>query len=269
MIPEKDLLTVTGKANWMSGIYKRARWAVASMYAALADHQRDLRNGREQERRELRRDRRAKDHLVPLKRFEAAHAWLVALLQKTAPTTKCPLWLLPETLMIITDASPQGCGGILLSRTNKHMPWVILQAFEYPVTENDAKMFKFELGSHKSQAFLEALALWIALDHWKEALKGLSIGLSLRSDSTVALSVTDKFSSKSPMTNYLAGELALKLEALKIDSVVLSHVPGKMNVLADFLSRPLSRGETPRELARHQGASAEPVRARAFSPALA
>jgi len=42
--------------------------------------------------------------------------------------------------------------------------------------------------------------------------------------------------------------MALSLEKLQIGEVVLSHVPGKINVLADWLSRPETRGVIPSQL---------------------
>ena len=51
----------------------------------------------------------------------------------------------------------------------------------------------------------------------------------------------EKAASSTPALNLLAAEMALLLEKLEIGEVILSHVPGKINVLADWLSRP----ETP------------------------
>ena len=60
--------------------------------------------------------------------------------------------------MIVTDASPQGCGGMLLIRASLGTPWKVLKAYEYPVEPVDASLLGFMHKSHKGQGFLEALA---------------------------------------------------------------------------------------------------------------
>ena len=47
-------------------------------------------------------------------------AWLVTLLKERRPKTSMTLWRRPESIMIVTDASPQGCGGLLLVRATFH-----------------------------------------------------------------------------------------------------------------------------------------------------
>ena len=106
---------------------------------------------------------------------------------------------------------------------------------------------RFEFGSHKSQAYLEALALFLAVKEWGTLFAGIDMGLAIRSDSTVALAVADKESSSSPTLNALAAELSLLLEAHRWE-LGLMHIAGKMNKLADYLSRPKSRGDLPSEL---------------------
>ena len=50
--------------------------------------------------------------------------------------------------MIITDASYQGCGGLLLLRPKPTAPWQIHEAYEYELTVQDAAMLGVEL-SHR------------------------------------------------------------------------------------------------------------------------
>lgn len=55
-----------------------------------------------------------------------------------------------------------------------------------------------------------------------------------------------KLSSPCVQLNYLAGEIALLLERLRIPKLVLHHLQGKRNVEADWLSRPDEReGQVP------------------------
>ena len=249
MVPFTELRSFAGKLTWAANIYKRSRWAVAMIYAALCAHEADVKSGVEATRRNRRTDTRTKDHLVPVKRFETARRWLLQLFSKQALVTNRPLWRQKETVMFITDASPQGCGGILLLRAHEKKPWTLYQAYEYPIDKHDAELLGFQCGSHKSQAYLEALAIFVALKLWGPVLLGIPLCLAVRSDSTVALSLLQKSSSSSPALNTLAAELSLLLEHLKVGDVALSHVPGKLNTLADWLSRPQTRGEAPKELA--------------------
>ena len=87
------------------------------------------------------------------------------------------------------------------------------------------------------------------LREWGPLFACIDVGLAIRSDSTVALSVLDKEASSSPALNSLAAEISLLLESYKIGQVTLQHIPGKLNKLADFLSRPKCRGDWPTELA--------------------
>ena len=150
--------------------------------------------------------------------------------------------------MLITGASPQGCGGLLLVRASAKTQWTPVHAYEYPVDQHDAQLLGFELGSHRSQSYLETLAVYLAISWWCRHLANIPLGLALRSDSMVALAVLDKARSASPALNWLAAEITLKLEQIKIGVVELKHVPGKMNVIADWLSRPQTRKDRPEAL---------------------
>ena len=80
------------------------------------------------------------------------------------------------------------------------------------------------------------------LREWGPLFACIDVGLAIRSDSTVALSVLDKEASSSPALNSLAAEISLLLESYKIGQVTLQHIPGKLNKLVD------SRGDWPTEL---------------------
>ena len=162
MVWRTVLRSFAGKLSWATGIYERARWAVAMVYGALTSHEAEVRSSEEADRRSRRDDNRTKDHLVPVKRFELARHWLEALFGERKLVTQKALWNIPET-----DASPQGCGG--------------LHAYEYPIELEDATLME---GSHRSQSFLEALAIFIALKWWGNMLKSipLEVGRQVRLD---------------------------------------------------------------------------------------
>ncbi|CAE7542163.1 unnamed protein product, partial [Symbiodinium necroappetens] len=210
MIPVSQLRTFAGKLTWAAGIYRRARWAVSIVYGAIAAHENEIREGTEATRRAARPDSRPKDFLIPVKRFELARAWLATLFKERRPVHP-----------ILVEAA-----GITHDR-----------AYEYPVEQDDAALLGFLYKSHKSQSFQEALAVFLALREWGQLMASIKIGVAIRSDSTVALAILEKSASTSPALNYLAAEMALLLEKLQIGDLELSHVQGKMNVLADWLSR--------------------------------
>ena len=86
---------------------------------------------------------------------------------------------------------------------------------------------------------LEAWAVLLAIRFWKSRLQNLPV--LIRSDSTVALAMASKLSSPSPVLNWIGAELALKLELMGIPKLVGHHLPGRLNVDADWLSRPHDR----------------------------
>ena len=67
----------------------------------------------------------------------------------------------------------------------------------------------------------------------------------IRSDNSVALSMSKKISLPTKTLNYLAAEIALLLERARITKLVPQHVPGKFNTEADWLSSLGDRGQMP------------------------
>ena len=242
MIGLRELRSVTGRLSWMAGILTRTRWAVSIMYGVVAAAERDLVTGAEQERAAKRaKDQRPKEGLVAVSRFELPRAWLAHLLTNADHLLLRaePLQLAPPELAIVTDACPLGIGAIL-GRVDIQQgmiePWV---ALEIPLKEEDARWLGVEWGQASSQGAMEAWAVLLAFRFWKA--KFTKAPILIRSDSTVALAMAAKLSSPSPVINWVGAELALKLELLGIPRVVAHHLPGQLNVEADWLSRPHSR----------------------------
>ena len=111
---------------------------------------------------------------------------------------------------------------------------------------------KIPRGDCKTQGASEALAIWKALKIWGKFLRGKHTSISVKSDSIVALALTNKLASASPAMNFLGAELALLAEALDLGGVKTAHIAGVTNELADFLSRITSPGTSktawPKEL---------------------
>lgn len=82
------------------------------------------------------------------------------------------------------------------------------------------------------------------MDKWGHKLRLRAI--LIRADSSVALAMSRKLSSPHPSLNFLAAELALRLEKFEIQRVVHHHLRGSLNVEADWLSRLLERGDKPK-----------------------
>ena len=137
MIGGSELRKAAGRVAWLAGVLPRARWVTAALYAALYSHEADVVSGKEAERRAQRSDNRAKDHLIPIKRVERARIWLLAYLAaaKERPIRKYNLYKSGKAeVSIMTDASPQGLGAILIvnGRATK--------ALASPVGSLDAKL---------------------------------------------------------------------------------------------------------------------------------
>ena len=235
MVSLRELQKTAGKVSWLSGILPRARWVVSTFYAVLHSRRTDVASGSEETRRLNRSDQRDKSHLFPVKQLEQARAWLVAYLTSTLerPVKSFKLDVGKyRKAVIITDASPEGLGGLLLVN-NK-----LIKAFASKVTKEDASLLQFELGSSSSQGIVEALAVLVAIKLWKKELRSCQVQLTIQSDSMVALALTQKLSNSHPSLNFLGSELSIACEDADIESIKASHIPGAANGNADYLSRP-------------------------------
>ena len=79
---------------------------------------------------------------------------------------------------------------------------------------------------------------------WRAKLAQEGFAFQVRSDSTAALTATDKLAGKSVVTNFVAAELALRLEVMGVREVDVLHVPGVLNKTADWLSRRAEPGKS-------------------------
>ena len=77
----------------------------------------------------------------------------------------------------------------------------------------------------------------VALKLWSRYFKSCHAKLQIRGDSVTALTLALKLSSSSAKLNSLGAEIALELEIMDISDVVAAHSPGKLLVVADYLSR--------------------------------
>jgi hypothetical protein len=242
MVPVGRLRRFTGRMTWAAGVLLRARWTVAILYAVMTSYAADWKEGKEESRAARRKDKRPKKGLIPTKLIMLALVWIekLCLAQALEPVRRLRLQAPTLQWTVVTDASPWGLGAIL-AYTQEDGTFHIVEGFESPVTQADADFLGFDLHQASSQAIVEALAVLVAFKHWGKRFVNNKLSLELRSDSTAALAMTSKLASSSPSINFLGAELALELEALETGKVFTLHVPGKLNTLADWLSRPNER----------------------------
>ena len=100
------------------------------------------------------------------------------------------------------------------------------------------------IGDSASQALAEFLSVFLAVVVWRAKLAQEGFAFQVRSDSTAALSATDKLAGKSVVTNFVAAELALRLEVMGVRVVDVLHVPGVLKKTADWLSRRAEPGKS-------------------------
>eukprot|EP00435_Cladocopium_sp_Y103_P016550 s3307_g4.t1 len=246
MVGMRELRAVTGKLSWVAGILPRARWAVAMFYGALAECEREERLGLEEERARKRdKDQRPKLGLVPVKRLELGRRWLLGFLgqEEIWRSRRIPLTPKSPAFAITTDASPFGVGAILSAVDKESDQLTPMVAFRGKVSRNIAHTLGIEFRQASGQAVLESWTVLLAVKYWKATLKGQ--GLLLKADSTVALALSKKLASSTPVLNWVGAELSTQLEVGHMGEIVGHHLPGKLNTEADWLSRPDLEGTPP------------------------
>ena len=244
MVSLKSLKSTTGKLSWIAGIIPRCRWAV-SIYGVIADHERDVASGAEARRAAAREDQRDKSGLVPAKRMRLAREWLLKMLEAQEVWRARKVLLVDEApkFAITTGASPLGLGAVLSAINHGTQELVPLAAVKGKVTRNMAATLGIKHNDPSGQAVLEAWTVLLAIRYWVFKLRDQKI--LLKADSTVALAVSKKLSSSTPTLNWVGAELGLVLETHSMGELTIHHLAGKLNVVADHLSRPDKEGPPP------------------------
>ena len=78
---------------------------------------------------------------------------------------------------------------------------------------------------------MTGLRLWAKFLRWRD------VRLRVRSDNCAALALATRLSSSSSILNGLGAEIALTLEVNNLEELLTQHIPGKLNMTADRLSR--------------------------------
>ena len=119
-------------------------------------------------------------------------------------------------------------GAILVKVVEGHPKQLIpVEAVECLINETEAKLLKVEYGEASSQAVMEAYAILRALEMWGDKMHERAV--LIRSDSSVAFSMLKKQSSPHPSLNFLAAEIALRLEKYQVQRLALHHLRGSWN----------------------------------------
>ena len=173
--------------------------------------------------------------LVPRKQIELPLKWIRAYWGQSPPPLRRTLGA-PQghcRLEIVTDASPWGLGGYLEDIATG----TILQFFASPLGELDTQRFQVQIGDAAGQQYWESLSILVSLHLWGRHFSHGKAKFQVRGDSVVALTLATKLASTSPRLNALGAEISLQLEMLEIEEVYGQHTPGRLLVLADWLSR--------------------------------
>ena len=113
--PLKELRVAAGKAAWLGGVLPRARWLTTVFYAVLTDTLREEEKEKEKGT--------ASGSLFPVKRLELARQWAIKFLEAAMqrPLRRIQLREVEGAdVRLMTDASPEGLGGILSIKGMRH-----------------------------------------------------------------------------------------------------------------------------------------------------
>ena len=239
MISVKRLRSFVGLLSWVCGCLPRIRWVVRILYGLLRDV--ELEAGMPTSRR----DKRPKRGLVAACRAGVALPFALAFWEKSPSTlvrrisSSCPV----SQLSVVTDASPWGLGGVLVHAATGQ----VVSYFDSPLTVFDEETLEVKIGDCAAQGVAELLAVLVAFVVWRPFFETKAARVTLLSDST-ALAAAQKLASPIGALNFLVAEFALQLEWVDAWSMAVGHVPGALNVTADFLSRmdaPGTHGDVP------------------------
>ena len=229
MIALKDLKRLAGRLT-------RMRWVVSRFWATITEtehHAKDVLAGRKPRPVGMRGG--DKLWLVAEKRVERPLKWLECFWGSLHSGFERHFEdSLPASSEEITiDASPWGLGGVLEhSRSGTTIEW-----FSSMLTPADEARFGHTIGEAAGQTTWEALALLMAVRAWAKFLVNKKVQMKLRGDNIGALRLAMKLASSHKALNGIGAELALTLEVNGMQEILTSHLPGRLNVKADTLSR--------------------------------
>jgi len=220
----KRVRQLAGKCAWASGFVPALGAMIAPLWAAIADTKVGRSHGFAMS-----------GPVIPTVRIRHALLWIVAFAVGKRGTLRSVFSVLehraPSCISMEFDASPWGFGGVLFWQG---WPW---EFFSSPITEEDITRFGIKIGDPAFQALLENLAILIGVRHWLPKWKDLRLTVRIRSDSQAALGAWVKERSSNQKVNMVVRETALDMAEGRYKIDVFQHLPGRLNDLADALSR--------------------------------
>ena len=137
-----------------------------------------------------------------------------------------------DRIVITTDASPYGIGGVLEIESQ------VVSFFGDRIRADDRRILSLgETPSSSDQQALEALAILVALREWAPRWLNRRVQLTVRTDNIAALTMIGKLQPHSEQLGLIAREVALDISASTYSPDEVQHIPGVTNTAADYLSR--------------------------------
>ena len=227
VIPMHLLQYAAGVLGWLSSAVPATRPWMAMIWAAIT-----------QKKEPKLTTTRHRKGLIFVKQVENAVRWLRSLTeyrQNHFSLSKIYRWR-PDapTVMIQTDASPFGLGGLL------YIGGHIVAFFHDELRDEDFSLFQSTKGDPAFQSEYELLAVLVALhvfESWITHRKQVA-RIMIRSDNMAVVTAAFQYKASSPLMVQLTAEVVLQLEHMQVAHVLSQHVPGALNLIADKLSRP-------------------------------
>ena len=223
------LRKLTGKASWAASLAPVIKSCLGPLWAVMGEVAR-AGSG-------VIDSKADHDPVIHVKRIKTALMWIRAYVRRLvgsgelARTVDANTWFGECTIKITCDASPWGIGATL------EVEGVLVAWLADTFCQHDVEKLGIVIGSCKSQAVTEALAVLVALRAWLPTWSQGRATMVVRSDSQAALGALGKLSSPCPAINAIAREVAVDVASSRYGVDVWAHVAGVDNDLADALSR--------------------------------
>ena len=234
-VPVRRLRKYVGGLTWMMVIIPWFRAWLAPLWGAIASAA----------------HWRGPPEMATVSQRQIAHSlvWLAAFLagQKGSILRTIPVHPARHegTGQLVCDASPWGLGAVFI------LDGVPIAWLADALTELDHLILGTEAGSPNGQATFEALAVLVAARTWLNLWRDIPLTIIMQSDSVAALGAAAKAGSGVGTMNTVIREMSLDLAEAAYEVHFYGHVPGRLNVWADALSRlaePSSGKTIPKEL---------------------
>ena len=131
----------------------------------------------------------------------------------------------------MTDASPWGLGAVALRHG------IPIRHFVSDLTRHDYERDHHQEGDSAGQQVWEALAILVTMMAWSDLSREGKFTICLEGDNVTALLMALRLQSPPGGVKEIARELALELTKASFAPIIVEHIPGTANEVADVLSR--------------------------------